>query len=259
MSPEEDPMIRRETLTLCLSTILIALVVAVSGFRGATPEWPTVEVRSFGMLREIIRQGRIEGRARIKDAADGTHAYALGALAGLHGEFVMLDGRAHLSRPDGRGGTHNSVSEAGEDSVALMVAARVPSWRTVPVDAPISLDALEDTLAARATALGLQKGGPFPFLVQGGLHDLRWHVVDGSRIPPGPSDHQTHMKAAVRGARDTVTATLLGFYSDHHVGVLLHHDRDVHVHVLLPPDGIAAHVDGVTLDAGAVLRLPRVH
>jgi hypothetical protein len=107
----------------------------------------------------------------------------------------------------------------------------------------------------RGQALGLPAGGAFPFLVEGPVSHVQWHVADGSKLPPGPSSHEEHAKAAVHGMRDHVTATLLGFYSDHDMGNWLHHDSNVHVHALLP-GGLAAHLDDVTLEPGAVLRLP---
>lgn len=221
----------------------------------AAPQKP-IDVRWYGALKEIIHEGRTAGRARLADAMV-PHGYALGALAGLDGEFVVMDGAAHLTRPDGRGGVRSTVSKAGEDSVALMVAARVPVWRRLRLDCPVPLAALQDTLARHAAGSGLPEGGPFPFIVEGGVTGLHWHVVDGSRMPAGPAGHEAHMRAAVRGERDSATVTLLGFYSDHHAGVFLHHDLDVHVHVLTD-EGLAAHVDEVTVAAGAVLRIPRV-
>jgi hypothetical protein len=170
---------------------------------------------------------------------------------------VVLDGKAYLSRPDRRGGVVNGTS-AGADSVTLMVYAHVREWRIVRVTHSIPLATLQDTVAAYGAAAGLPAGGPFPFLVEGTVSNLHWHVIDGRKLPPGPSSHEEHAKAAVRGERRTTKATLLGFYSDHNVGEFLHHDSKVHVHVLIAEQGLAAHVDDVTVDPGALLRLPRV-
>jgi len=231
--------------------LLCGLLLCASA--GAATRAP--EVRSFGALKEIIHQGRLEGRTPIASALRRPHGYALGALAGLDGEFIVLDGKAYLSRPDHRGGVVNTASPAGADSAALLVCASVKAWRDVRVTKAIPLSALPEFVTARGKAMGLPAGGAYPFLVEGPVSHVQWHVADGSKLPPGPSTHEEHAKAAVHGTSDRVTATLLGFYSDHDMGNWLHHDSNVHVHALLPGER-AVHLDDVTLEPGAVLRLP---
>jgi hypothetical protein len=112
------------------------------------------DVRWVGALREILHEGRLEGRAPIAVALQRRHAYALGALAHLDGEFIVLDGRVHQSRPDG-GRVRSMTSNTGRDSAALMVFAHVPAWHSMPLHEAVPLAALADTVLARAAALGL--------------------------------------------------------------------------------------------------------
>jgi acetolactate decarboxylase len=234
----------------------MALALLASAALAAARPGATVEVETFGSLREIIREGRLEARAPIAAALARPHAYGLGARARLDGEFLILDGTVHESRPDGRGRVRTVAFDASRDSAALMVAAHVAAWRDIGVATAISMTALEDTLAARARAFGLPASGPVPFLILGPVTGLRWHVADGRLLAPGPSSHEAHAKAAVRGARDAISVTVVGFYSDHHQGVFTHHDSRIHMHVLLADGGGAAHVDSLRVAAGAVLRLP---
>jgi acetolactate decarboxylase len=235
-----------------LKAFLCSLVLGATA-QPATTHVP--EVRSFGALKEIIHEGRLEGRTELATAMTRPHGYALGALAKLDGEFIILDGKAYLSRPDRKGGVVNSLSPAGADSAALLVCSSVKAWRDIKVTRAIPLAALPDTVSARGKAMGLPAGGAYAFLIEGPVSHVQWHVADGSKLPPGPSTHEAHAKAAVHGKIDRVAATLLGFYSDHDMGSFLHHDSNVHVHALLP-GGLAAHLDDVTLEPGAVLRLP---
>ena len=243
----------RRAMSAALLTLSMALT-RPTALRAGPP--PSIRVESVGTLREIIHEGRLEGRATLASALARPHAYALGALARLDGEFIILDGVTWLSRP-GEGGRVRSLrSSAGTDSAALMVVSHVSRWRDIRVARSLTLPALEETLAARAAAAGLPPAGPFPFLVEGPVRDLRGHVADGRLLPPGPSTHEAHAKAAIRVAREAATVRLLGFYSDHDQGVFTHHDSRLHVHVLVPGEGLAAHVDSVIVTAGAVLRLP---
>lgn len=236
--------------------LLIVLLFVTAATPRLEPTSRTPEVRWVGALREILHEGRFEGRAPIAAALRQPHAYALGALAGLDGEFIVLDGVAHLSRPDRKGGLTNATS-AGRDSAALMVYAHVPAWHSIQLNRAIPIARLADTIAARAAALGLPAGKPLPFLVEGPMSSLAWHVADGQKLPPGPSTHEAHAAAAVGGTRSAATGTLLGFFSRQHKGVFLHRDLDVHLHVWLPAESLAAHVDGVVVSPGAILRLPR--
>ncbi|HEV8480019.1 MAG TPA: acetolactate decarboxylase [Candidatus Eisenbacteria bacterium] len=213
------------------------------------------QVQCYGALMEIIHQGRLEGRTTLSAALTHPHGYALGALAGLDGEFIVLDGKAYLSRPDHRGGVVRSTS-AGADSAALLVGSHVTSWREIRLSRAVSLKALQELVQARGKAAGLPAGGAYPFLIEGKATHVKWHVADGSKLPPGPSTHEEHAKAAVHGEEKRATATFLGFYSDHDAGTFLHHDSNVHVHALLP-GGLAAHVDDAVFEPGAVLRLPK--
>jgi len=227
---------------LCLGALQLGVVTAP-------------QVRCYGALMEIIHQGRLEGRTTLSSALARPHGYGLGALAGLDGEFIILDGKAYLSRPDHRGGVVRSIS-AGADSAALLVDAHVSVWRDIRLSRAVTLAALQDTVQARGKAFGLPAGGAYPFLIEGAASQVKWHVADGSKLPPGPSTHGAHAKAAVHGETKQVTATFLGFYSDHDAGTFLHHDVNVHVHALLP-GGTAAHVDDAVFEADAVLRLPK--
>src|SRR5262245_9506661 len=109
----------------------LLLTIALGATASAATRAP--EVRSFGALKEIIHQGRLEGRTRLATAMSRPHGYALGSLAGLDGEFIVLDGKAYLSRPDHKGGVVNSLSASGADSAALLVCASVKAWRDVRV------------------------------------------------------------------------------------------------------------------------------
>jgi acetolactate decarboxylase len=226
------------------SLVLIAVAASAAA--------PTVQSR--GTLREIIHQGRLEARAALSAALAKPHAFGLGALAGLDGEFVILDGVVHASRPGSEGGVTTGGARA--DSAALLVWSHVPRWTEIVLARAIPMAALEDTIRSRARATGLPPEGPFAFTITGGVTGLRWHVVDGRKLPAGPSSHEDHAQASVHGSADAVEAELVGFYSDHHHGVFTHHDSGLHMHVWMAESELAAHVDSVGIAAGAVLRLP---
>jgi acetolactate decarboxylase len=94
---------------------------------------------------------------------------------------------------------------------------------------------------------------PVPIRVTGLVSELRWHVVDGSRLPPG-AGHAEHVRTGSSGTLTDAKVELVGFFSTEHQGVFTHHGASSHFHVLTPQ--LTGHVDAVALRAGARLWLP---
>jgi acetolactate decarboxylase len=81
-------------------------------------------------------------------------------------------------------------------------------------------------------------------------------VIDGRKLPGGPSSHAEHLQAAVQIQRENVDGRLIGFFSTRHHGVFTHHSSNTHIHVVLPDEKLSGHVDNVTIAKEAILMLP---
>jgi acetolactate decarboxylase len=237
-------------MTRILTAFCLAALVHSAAAKGAP------EVRSAGSLREIIHQGRIEPRAALRTALLRPHAWALGALGRLDGDFVVLDGAVHESRPAAEGAIRATAYDSARDSATLLVYANVPAWRGSAIGSAPSLAALEDTIANQAERAGFPRSGPIPFRLEGPISGLRWHVVDGRKLPPGASTHEAHAQASVKGGGEGAGVSIVGFYSDHHQGVFTHHDSGLHMHAWIAGTGVAAHVDSLGVEPGTRLLLP---
>ncbi len=216
------------------------------------------DVESVGALMDIIHGGQRQARVALTKAIERPHAFALGALAGLDGEFAIVDGAVWVTRPSEDGTLSTTNRAAASDSATLMVLSYVPQWHEFPVLRDLSAADLATLLASLGAKSGLPSGGPFPFTIDGPIHHVRWHVVDGRQLPPGPSTHEAHQAASVRGQDQDVRGTLVGFYSEHHQGVFTHRGSNLHIHAVLTSKNIAVHVDSVVIGRGAILRLPVV-
>lgn len=212
----------------------------------AAPVAPEVTV--YGALREMIHDGRIEGRVELASVVrSGT--YGVGALEGMRGEITLVDGAAWLAVGERDGGKARQ-GVVGERA-ALLVASNVSAWRDVAIDAAITdLDAAIERYAVSA---GLSIDKPFAFVIEGEV-DATWHVLKGPPTP-GTSPHD-HARNAVVGTL-AGRATVVGFFSKTHVGVFTHMGHTVHAHVIDPRSGVGGHADQLTVRAGSTLRLPR--
>jgi acetolactate decarboxylase len=221
----------------------------------------TVGVESRGSLRAMMHDGQVSSVISLDSLLPDPHLYAVGALAELSGEITVLGGQAYLAYPqesssEATGGARTEVLESSDAGAALLVFSRVEDWQGLSLEAPISFEDLGSEIRRLASEAGLDVEQPFPFLVEGELHDLQWHVIDGSQLAAGPSSHQAHRSAGVRSSRDQASGALLGFYSSEHQGVFTHMGSTTHVHCVLEEPLASGHVDHVTIPAGARLKLP---
>lgn len=244
-----------------IKNLATCLVVAIgcSGTPEATAPPPRPRpaesaVQVFGSLRSIMHGGQLGAVTSLRDAAVGPHSYALGALADLRGEITVVAGQRYLAYAEGAGARVAKGPELDADAV-LLVAANVQRWETVPIDRDTPLGDLGALVEAGARGRGLDPDDRIPFLIEGPLRDVDWHVVDGTRLD-AKGGHQAHRDASVTGRLSCENCTLVGFYSRNDAGVFTHMGESVHTHVVTPAPVVSGHVDAAIIAAGSRLLLP---
>lgn len=219
----------------------------------ATPERRSVKVEHYGALRNMMHRGDITAKVDLRDLADRPHLYALGAVAQLKGEVLVLGGEAFIAKAmDGQ----VSLDTTMHHEAALLVTAEVAEWKSYPLpDEDLTKDALQTFIATQAEAHGLDPSGPFPFMIKG-MTSFDWHVIDW---PEGDREHshEKHVTSGPHGHQDSTEVQILGFYSDHHHAVFTHHSTNLHMHVLTNDHTLAGHVDDLVVHRGAELLLPK--
>jgi len=241
------------------TTILItcALASVMGGCVGGT--WDG-NVQMWGTLRGVLHDGDTSAKVRLKDVA-GPHCVGIGAPEGLAGEIVVLDGKTWVAQADGQGSTRTQHPAAPEATATFLAMATVPRWVNQHTNERLSLGELEQSVrAAAAAANGLDPASPFPFLVEGHFSTIELHVLNG-RCPfaqPKVDDDPTH--DPIRTRTGGVKGILVGFYSDGPPGTLTHSGTHVHIHALLQDERhTMGHVDTVTVEPGAEIRIPAIH
>ena len=233
-----------------------AACLALAGCVGGVEEEPIDrDVTVHGELRAMMHQGEVGPHVGLDSLLPAGDLYAVGALADLAGEVTIVAGTAYLSYPDGES-ARTEVATRSDAQATLLVAARVDRWTTRVTEQEIAFDELDAAIERLAAEAGLDTGKRIPFLLEGTFRDLRWHVIDGSRLPAGPSTHEAHAAAGVRMQRDEAPATLVGFWSASDQGVFTHRGSRTHVHGVVGDPPSAGHVDHVGIPAGTVVKLP---
>lgn len=213
------------------------------------------KVSHSGALMEIM-SGNIEGTISLKSLEHTENLYALGAVEDLQGEIQIFDGELIVTS------VKDNVlhsSDSWDQEAALLVYASVDQWTeiTVPGDIKTTKD-LEAFVKSKADSEGIPKDKPFPFLVDGKVKTLDYHVIDWD-VNDKDHTHAKHQNSGIKERLTDAPVTMLGFYSEAHKGIFTHHSTFMHIHFRSNEDvkGIAGHVDDFSLGSGMTLKLPK--
>jgi len=210
-------------------------------------------------MREALGQGLSHGRIRLDEACARAHAYGVGAIEGLAGEITILDGQVWLARVSGAAGAVTSRWSLGDDGTqaTLLAVSYVPRWSTHALSRNLTLQALEPEIHDLGVQCGLNPAAGFAFVVEGTAESIDIHIMNGS-CPMAGAGAATGSQP-VRVSLHDVPVTCVGIFHEGDPGTLTHHGSRSHVHALVRSrEPICGHVDSLTLDPGASLRLPQV-
>ena len=207
------------------------------------------KIRRVGTLREVMREGRSEGRLPLAQLPAARVSVGVGALAGLAGEVTVVEGELWLARA-AQGEIHVSNAPLPGEQVTLLATSDNARWAEHRTPRDLSLDEFGDWLGQ----LGPGHASSWPFLVEGTLDALAAHVVAGACPHAQPEARD----AFVQLARPSLAVRLAGFHAPNEPGVLVHHGERLHVHFVesAPHPVLSGHLDGGTLLAGARVRVP---
>ena len=146
------------------------------------------------------------------------------------------------------------------DSATLLTHAVVERWQesNLGLDGATGGAELEAVIEQAASKAGIDTSEPFPFVIEADSADLELHVINGY-CPMGsnPADMDAE---PWRWSPTATPATIVGFFAHGAAGVMTHHGTSVHLHAIVRQDSrtITGHVDRLTLNPSASIRLPAV-
>jgi acetolactate decarboxylase len=242
------------TALFFISVLLIACSPGSDQEKGEqTAASNSVDVHHAGALKLMMHQGDISAKADLDSLKVKKHLYALGALAELKGEILILDGEAFISYQEGFNlGMDNSF----DHEATLLVYAEVEEWQKIKFPQPISdLEELEVFVEQTAYTHGIDTSKAFPFMLHGAPGKIDYHVINW---PEGDTvhSHEKHVNSGITGNFVNTDMTILGFYSRHHHAIFTHHSTNMHMHFLSEDKSTAGHVDDMIPGEDLELWLP---
>ena len=206
------------------------------------------DIEAFGNFKQMIHSGDTAGKVSLSRFRNAQGVYGLGALAGLHGEIWIWDGKVAVSRSDSATGATEPAND--NDQAALLVTARVKAWKEISVKSDLGSEQFEKYVLQQAETYGIDVKEPFPFLVRGSIRDYQWHVVTGASAGHGEKQNRVFKGAFT-------DAVLLGFYSASVLeGIISHPGQRFHVHYANPATSISGHLDAYRVAQPSILLLP---
>lgn len=226
-------------------SLLWIAALATSACQAPPPT--TTGLQTFGTMREVMRDGNMEGRVALSQFS-GTETIGVGALAHLTGEITIVDGQVLVSTV--QDGIAVMRLARPDDQATLLVTEDVGQWHHFEIGACRSYEALEQRIAELLRARGDDVTKPTPVRITGQAKRLQVHVINGAcpiAQPDGPKPWRYD------GPADNVK--LVGFYVEDAAGRLTHHNHSSHLHAV--SDQAMGHLDEVSL-SDTILSLPAV-
>lgn len=222
------------------------------------------DLTHYGSFQKMMHLGDTSAKVNLSALGQEPGTWGLGALAGLKGEIIQVDGRILVTPGSDPKGLVRSAEK--EDAATLWMGAKVGKWQTFPITTEMDAEAFTTFLREQAAKQGLDMSKPFLFRVSGEFAHLIWHVVTGER--PAAAGHGQHALAHAPAIANSQSAMqvfrnpraigqLVGLHSSESLtGVLTHLGERAHVHFVDQEQKRSGHVDQYRVLAGATLWLP---
>jgi acetolactate decarboxylase len=247
---------------LAVMLLVVFVAMAYAAIVGARKEGL---VEYVGAQKDIFVSGKASSVVSLEDLAGRKGLYAMGPIDGLDGEITIFDSKPYITQVRGNDYTLDKTFKHG---AFFLVWTEQANWIDVPLPATVRgyVD-LQKFVKEQAQKTGIDVTKPFPFLMTGTPVEIKWHInVD--RTEGKPITKELFVKSKAPFVTKNEPVDIIGFYSDHHVGVFLAEyapaikegsgmKNAIHIHLVSRTSKASGHIDDITFSDGMVLRLPK--
>ncbi|MDB9782799.1 acetolactate decarboxylase [Winogradskyella sp.] len=237
-----------------INYIIVSMIVMIVVFScQSNDKKAAITVVNYSGALRTIMSGNIEPVISLDSLSNKKNFYALGAVEYLKGEIQIFN-----SQPSNSFVVDSSlqIEDSYKLKAALLVYAEVDEWNSFKTENATTKADLESTIIKVAKSNGIDTEKPFPFLLEGTVASLDWHVInwaDGDTV----HTHKKHTEAGLNGNLKNRKVQIIGFYSTKHKAVFTHHTTNMHMHFKTDDTSIAGHIDDLLLENELILKLPK--
>jgi alpha-acetolactate decarboxylase len=216
----------------------------------------------YGSMHETIGMQQHQGRVSLGELLKRPHFYGVGALEKLQGEISIIDSRAIISTVAPTGSPKVVSENAHELQATLLVGAEVPQWTNVEIPKELTGEALDAWIQRQAEQHGLDTRKSFPFMIEGEVTDLRYHIIHGAcPVHAKRNDIALHdnCKPFVKEL-SSIHAKIVGVFALHAAGKITHPGTSMHAHIVYMDEQkreTTGHLEQFTVGSDAKLMLPK--
>lgn len=231
-------------------TILFLLIVSCNNSNSV------VGIQVYGALFKIMHEGQREGVVRLQDVLQNAHTYGLGTMEGLNGELIIMDNEVLITKAENGGIPTSRNQITTDDEALLLVTAQVENWQSVQINKSVTMESIDGVIKKSAEEMRVNTDQPFPFIIEGELDMVNWHIIDSPE--PGGS-HDEHIASSWKRIDSDINGKILGFYSEHHRTIFTHYYSFSHMHVIFENDLLSGHVDDIAIRSSWTLSVPQLN
>jgi acetolactate decarboxylase len=239
-------------------TLAVLFSVAVSGLLVTNlfaNETNQVTVNWKGTLMNMMRENDLSSKISLSELKAIPHLYAVGQFENLKGEIQIFDGKPFNSIAKNK---NVAIETTFDKNATILVWASVPKWKTIELDMTMTAtDEIEDYIETMAGRNGVNIYQPFPFMLEGTVNSLDWHVIDWD-ANDNVHSYEKHIKSGPNGTLNNSEVIMLGFFSSEHQGIFSHHSSRMHLHFKTKDGKLAGFVDKFDLNEKMFLKVPDV-
>jgi len=231
----------------------------------------------YGNFKNMSHTGDTTGKVSLSNLSTTLGTWGVGALAGLRGEIIQIDGKLLVSLGQDPKGTVQAP--VNNDSAVLWAGGQVKEWDALKVPKDMTQSQFESFVEQQATQKKIDLSQPFVYRVTGNFSHLIWHVVTGESPSDSKSQQGSHAQSTTahnnnadsgHGAHANkqsgmkvfrnpeTSGQFVGVYSGNKLeGIVSHPGEKFHVHYIDNDLKVSGHVDQYSVKAGSTLLLPK--
>lgn len=234
-----------------MKKVMVSLIMATAISTASAQSPKNTDIIVQGAMRHVMQEGKLEAQIKLDTISNKKHLFGIGPLAFLKGEILIIDGRSYISKVAADGSV--VVEETFDAGAPFLVYTHQAKWKEIVLPAEIqSIAQLDSYLDSIST----NRPRPFVFMLKGNFQDIHYHIQnlpDGTIVKSPKDAHQGQGKYALQ----SVSGTIVGFFSTTHQRIFTHHDTYTHLHFIDDLKTHMGHIDELTFGNGAItLYLP---